>query len=341
MNRVVDPHEMDVLPETIDPALRPKNLDEYVGQERVKENLRVYIRAALARGEAMDHVLLAGPPGLGKTSMAFIIAEELGVPMRTASGPTMERSGDLAAILNSLQPREVLFIDEIHRLHRAVEEILYPAMEDFQIDVVLGTGPGAQSVKLPVPPFTLVGATTRMGLLTAPLRARFGIQCTLDFYEVQELDLILQRSAQRLGISVTKEGSRELAQRSRGTPRIANRLLKRVRDFAEVEGDGTIDEEIARVSLARLEVDSEGLDGMDRRILDAIANKFDGGPVGLSNLAAAIGEEPHTIEEVYEPFLIMRGLVQRTPRGRILTSSGYAHMELPIPRAPKHQKELF
>lgn len=341
MNRVVDPHEMDVLPETIDPALRPKNLDEYVGQERVKENLRVYIRAALARGEAMDHVLLAGPPGLGKTSMAFIVAEELGVPMRTASGPTMERSGDLAAILNSLQPREVLFIDEIHRLHRAVEEILYPAMEDFQIDVVLGTGPGAQSVKLPVPPFTLVGATTRMGLLTAPLRARFGIQCTLDFYEVQELDLILQRSAQRLGISVTKEGSRELAQRSRGTPRIANRLLKRVRDFAEVEGDGTIDEEIARVSLARLEVDSEGLDGMDRRILDAIANKFDGGPVGLSNLAAAIGEEPHTIEEVYEPFLIMRGLVQRTPRGRILTSSGYAHMELPIPRAPKHQKELF
>jgi len=341
MNRVVDPHETDVLPETIDPALRPKNLDEYVGQERVKENLRVYIRAALARGEAMDHVLLAGPPGLGKTSMAFIVAEELGVPMRTASGPTMERSGDLAAILNSLQPREVLFIDEIHRLHRAVEEILYPAMEDFQIDVVLGTGPGAQSVKLPVPPFTLVGATTRMGLLTAPLRARFGIQCTLDFYEVQELDLILQRSAQRLGISVTKEGSRELAQRSRGTPRIANRLLKRVRDFAEVEGDGTIDEEIARVSLARLEVDSEGLDGMDRRILDAIANKFDGGPVGLSNLAAAIGEEPHTIEEVYEPFLIMRGLVQRTPRGRILTSSGYAHMELPIPRAPKHQKELF
>ena len=341
MNRVVDPHEEELPQEVVDPALRPKNLDEYVGQERVKENLRVYIRAALARGEAMDHVLLAGPPGLGKTSMAFIVAEELGVPMRTASGPTMERSGDLAAILNSLQPREVLFIDEIHRLHRAVEEILYPAMEDFQIDVVLGTGPGAQSVKLPVPPFTLVGATTRMGLLTAPLRARFGIQCTLEFYEVDELDLILQRSAQRLGISVTKQGSKELAKRSRGTPRIANRLLKRVRDFAEVEGDGTIDEEIAKGSLARLEVDSEGLDGMDRRILDAIANKFDGGPVGLSNLGAAIGEEPHTIEEVYEPFLIMRGLIQRTPRGRILTNSGYAHMELPAPSVSRHQKELF
>ena len=338
MERMVDPAES---PEFFDPALRPKNLDEYVGQERIKENLSVYIRAALARGEAMDHVLLAGPPGLGKTSMAFIVAEELGVPLRTASGPTLERSGDLAAILNSLQPREVLFIDEIHRLHRAVEEILYPAMEDYQIDVVLGTGPGAQSVKLPVPPFTLVGATTRMGLLTSPLRARFGIQCTLDFYEVEELDRILQRSAERLGIAITKEGSLELARRSRGTPRIANRLLKRVRDFAEVEGEGTITDSLAKASLIRLEVDSQGLDGMDRRILDAIANKFDGGPVGLSNLAAAIGEEAHTIEEVYEPFLIMRGLMQRTPRGRILTRSGYGHMDLPVPEPNRPQKELF
>ncbi|MEC7242301.1 MAG: Holliday junction branch migration DNA helicase RuvB [Myxococcota bacterium] len=340
MDRIVDPDEA---PEFFDPALRPKNLDEYVGQARIKENLRVYIRAALARGEAMDHVLLAGPPGLGKTSMAYIVAEELGVPMRTASGPTLERSGDLAAILNSLQPREVLFIDEIHRLPRAVEEIMYPAMEDYQIDVVLGTGPGAQSVKLPVPPFTLVGATTRMGLLTSPLRARFGIQCTLDFYEIDELDRILQRSSERLGIEITPEGSLELARRSRGTPRIANRLLKRVRDFAEVEGDGTIDHDIARASLRRLEVDEQGLDGMDRRILDAIANKFDGGPVGLTNLAAAIGEEPHTIEEVYEPFLIMRGLLQRTPRGRMLTQSGYAHMQLPPPSrdAEAPQEELF
>jgi Holliday junction DNA helicase RuvB len=337
MDRLVDQE----VQERFDPALRPKSLDDYVGQERIKDNLRVYIQAALARGEAMDHVLLAGPPGLGKTSLAFIVAEELGVPLRTASGPTMERGGDLAAILNSLQPREVLFIDEIHRLHRAVEEILYPAMEDFQIDMVLGTGPGAQSVRLPVPPFTLVGATTRMGLLTPPLRARFGIQDTLEFYTVEELDQILQRSAERLDIAITASGSRELARRSRGTPRIANRLLKRVRDFAQVEGDGTIDVEIAQMSLARLQVDEEGLDGMDRRILDAIANKFDGGPVGLSNLAAAIGEEAHTIEEVYEPFLIQRGLVQRTPRGRVLTSSGFGHMQLPVPTQPRPQKELF
>ncbi len=345
MSRVVDGGEYDVLTEVIDPALRPKNFDEYIGQEKMKSNLRVYIRAALERGDALDHVLLAGPPGLGKTSMAYIIAEELGVPIRTASGPTLERGGDLAAILNSLEPREVLFIDEIHRLQRAVEEIMYPAMEDYHIDMILGSGPGAQSVRLPVPPFTLIGATTRMGLLTPPLRARFGIQCPLEFYKPSELNQIIRSSANRLGLSISEEGSLELAQRSRGTPRIANRLLRRVRDFAQVEGDGSIDIAIAKESLRRLDVDSEGLDGMDRRVLEAIVNKFDGGPVGLSNLAAAIGEEAHTIEEVYEPYLIMRGFMQRTPRGRIVTSRGLVHMGLTVPvkvdPEPLSQEELF
>ncbi len=324
-DREVDPARG---PEPADPALRPRNLDEYVGQSKIKDNLSIYIRAALGRGEALDHVLLAGPPGLGKTSMAYIIGEELGVEVRTAAGPTLERGGDLAAILNNLQEREVLFIDEIHRMNRAVEEVLYPAMEDFQIDVVLGSGPGAQSVKLPLPRFTLIGATTRSGLLSSPLRARFGIQCTMDFYSPEELQLILRRSAARLGVPISEDGARELARRCRGTPRIANRLLKRVRDFAEVEGEGRIELEIVRASLERLEVDELGLDGMDLRILSAVALKFDGGPVGLSNLAAAIGEESDTIEEVYEPFLIQQGFVQRTPRGRILTSRGYRHLGL-------------
>jgi Holliday junction DNA helicase RuvB len=322
MTRFVDPAEA----EPLDPALRPRRLDDYVGQERIKENLQVYVRAALQRGEALDHILLAGPPGLGKTSLAHIVAEELGVPMRTAAGPTLERGGDLAAILNGLGPREVLFIDEIHRMNRAVEEILYPAMEDFQIDLILGTGPGAQAVRLPLQRFTLVGATTRSGLLTSPLRARFGIQCTLDFYSAEELRRILLRSAERLGLTITEEAAAELSGRARGTPRIANRLLRRIRDFAQIESDGRIDLALTRRALVRLEVDDRGLDAMDRRILEVIGNKFDGGPVGLTNLAAAIGEEPDTIEEVYEPFLIREGLVQRTPQGRTLTSSGWAFL---------------
>ena len=320
MPRPVDPGLLPV--DTADPALRPRNLDEYIGQDRVKENLRVYIRAALQRGESLDHVLLSGPPGLGKTSLAHIIAEELGVELRTASGPTLERGGDLAAILNGLGPREVLFLDEIHRMNRAVEEILYPAMEDFQIDIVLGQGPGAQSVRLPLQRFTLVGATTRSGLLTAPLRARFGIHCVLDFYSPAELKRIIGRSAERLSLDMDEEAADELASRSRGTPRIANRLLRRIRDFAQVEG-GRIDIRLTRMALERLEVDQRGLDAMDRRILDVIATKFDGGPVGLSNLSAAIGEETDTIEEVYEPFLIREGLLQRTPQGRVLTSGGW------------------
>lgn len=325
---------LDAAHQAGDPALRPRSFDEYVGQARILDNLRVYIRAALERGEPLDHVLLAGPPGLGKTSLAWLIAEELGVEVRTASGPTIERKGDLAGILNGLGEREVLFIDEIHRLPRAIEEVLYPAMEDFQIDVTLGKGPGAQSIKLPIAPFTLVGATTRSGMLSAPLRARFGIHCTFDFYTAEELERIVWRSAERLGVDITREGCLELARRSRGTPRIANRLLRRVRDFAQVEGDGTVHLELARAALDRLEIDEHGLDAMDRRILSTIAVKFSGGPVGLDTLAAATGESADTIEDTYEPYLIRQGFLLRTPRGRVVSPRGRVHMGLP-PEEPQ------
>ena len=323
--RVVDP----ALAERADPALRPRNLDEYVGQERAVDNLRVYIKAAKSRGEAMDHVLLGGPPGLGKTSLAHIVAEELGVEIRPTSGPVIERGGDLAAILNSLQPREVLFIDEIHRLNRAVEEVLYPALEDFRIDVMLGQGPGAQSVSIDLPRFTLVGATTRSGLLTRPLRDRFQIQFSMEFYGTEELSEIVQRSAKRMDIQITTRAATALAARSRGTPRVANRLLRRTRDFAEVEGQGAVDVAVVELTLDRLGIDEQGLDAMDRRVLETVAYKFDGGPVGIDSLATAIGEEPDTIEDVYEPFLIMCGFLQRTRQGRVLTQAGRRHLGMP------------
>ncbi len=324
LDRPLSPDE--VTPD--DPALRPRNLDEYVGQQRVVDNLRVYVRAAKARGEAMDHVLLAGPPGLGKTSLAHIIAEELGVDLRPTSGPVIERGGDLAAILNSLNEREVLFIDEIHRLNRAVEEVLYSALEDFRIDLLLGQGPGAQSISMPLPRFTLVGATTRAGLLTRPLRDRFQIQFQLDFYKPAELAEIIRRSAARLSLRLGEGAAMALAKRSRGTPRVANRLLRRTRDFAQVEGDGSIDVAIVDHALDRLGIDAEGLDGMDRKVLSTIAEKFNGGPVGVDSLATAIGEERDVIEDVYEPFLIQRGFIKRTRQGRVITLRGREHLGL-------------
>lgn len=313
----------------IERALRPKDLEEFCGQSHVVENLKVFIAAAKLRGEALDHVLLHGPPGLGKTTLSYIIAHEMGSNLKASSGPVLEKPGDLAGLLTSLQEGDVLFIDEIHRLNTVVEEYLYSAMEDYRIDIMIDTGPNARSIQIKVNPFTLVGATTRVGLLTAPLRSRFGISCHMDYYDQRILENIIARSAGLLNVEAEQEGIHEISRRSRGTPRIANALLRRLRDFAQIKGNGKIDIEIAKYGLNALNVDSLGLDEMDNRILLAIIEKFAGGPVGLSTLATAVGEESGTIEEVHEPFLIMEGFIQRTPRGRVATDKAYKHLGLP------------
>ena len=314
----------------IESGLRPQMLEDYIGQQKVKENLKVFIEAAKQRGEPLDHVLLYGSPGLGKTTLAGIIANEMGVHLKVTSGPAIEKPGEMAAILNSMAENDVLFIDEIHRLHRQVEEVLYPAMEDYAIDIMVGKGATARSIRLNLPKFTLVGATTRAGMLTAPLRDRFGVVNRLDFYTDEELTTIVLRSAKVLGVEIEEDGAKELAKRSRGTPRLANRLLKRVRDFAEVAYDGVITKEVAREALNRLEVDTLGLDETDRRLILTMIHTFHGRPVGLDTLAAAIGEDAGTIEEVYEPYLIQHGLIQRTPRGRMVTEYGYRHFGIPF-----------
>jgi Holliday junction DNA helicase RuvB len=316
----------------VEATLRPLLLAEYVGQEKIVDNLRVFIRAARERREPLDHVLLFGPPGLGKTTLAHIIAHEMGAPLRTTAGPVLERAGDLAAILTNLEPGEVLFIDEIHRLGPTVEEILYPALEDFRLDLVIGQGPAARTVKIELPRFTLVGATTRTGLLTAPLRSRFGIVHRLDFYRPAELARIVTRSARLLGIAIDEGGAQEIARRSRGTPRVANRLLRRVRDFAQVDGASSIDEAAARRALGLLEVDEYGLDELDRRLLAVLIEQYQGGPAGISALAATVGEDRGTLEDLYEPYLIQEGFLQRTPRGRVATQKAYRHLALEPPR---------
>jgi holliday junction DNA helicase RuvB len=327
--------------EAIDRAIRPKKLADYVGQEQVKAQMEIFVQAASKRGEALDHTLIFGPPGLGKTTLANILASELGVNLRQTSGPVLERPGDLAALLTNLQPRDVLFIDEIHRLSAVVEEVLYPAMEDYQLDIMIGEGPAARSIKLALQPFTLIGATTRAGLLTSPLRDRFGIVQRLEFYTTPELERIVTRSAGILGVPIDADGANRIAQRSRGTPRIANRLLRRVRDFAEVKGNGRIDEATARAALDLLEVDPQGFDALDRKLLGIIIEKFDGGPVGIESLAAAVGEERGTLEDVIEPFLIQQGFLMRTARGRMATRSAYLHFGLKVPERALGNLPLF
>jgi Holliday junction DNA helicase RuvB len=336
--RVVAGKSEGVSEDVVERALRPRRLDEYIGQRKIRDQLGIFIEAARGRGEALDHVLLFGPPGLGKTTLSHILAHELGVNLRQTSGPVLERPGDLAALLTNLEPRDVLFIDEIHRLSPVVEEILYPALEDFQIDIMIGEGPAARSVKIDLHPFTLVGATTRAGMLTNPLRDRFGIVARLEFYSPQELTEIVARSARLLEIDVAAEGALEIAKRSRGTPRIANRLLRRVRDFAQVRASGHVTRDVADAALSMLDVDASGLDVMDRKLLSTMLDKFAGGPVGVDNLAAAIGEERDTIEDVLEPYLIQQGFLQRTARGRVATPLAWRHFGLAM---PGNDGELF
>ncbi len=328
-DRIIDPEKRG---EDLDSSLRPQSLDEFVGQKQARENLKVFIEAAKKRGEALDHVLFVGPPGLGKTTLAQIMARELGVGFRATSGPVIAKAGDLAALLTNLEENDVLFIDEIHRLSPAVEEILYPAMEDFQLDLIIGEGPAARSVKIDLAKFTLVAATTRIGLLTTPLRDRFGIPVRLNFYTVEELEHIVRRGARIMGLPITEDGGHEIARRARGTPRIAGRLLRRVRDFAVVAGSGTVDQKIADAALTRLEVDQAGLDSLDRRYLNQIARNFGGGPVGIETIAAALSEPRDAIEDIIEPYLIQQGLIQRTPRGRIITVNAWKHLGLEAPR---------